>query len=528
MGKVQTYLSQVNPSGSIGGALISNPASIARTGEEQVYGAMGDLAGIAQEMMEKSNKLNDSTSDAKTTQIMKQAELEYQTKIEADGNTENYEKYRTEAIMKAQSQIGQLKYKTSQGKTKNGIETKFWTESFTTTSKLNAFKQNAQDSLAATEAAYEIAITTDNGTPESTQKVAMAKTAFESALSTVHSPEYVKAKMYEVHLKHATSVAQSWAFAEASSVDPETGQIVGFKGVLKKLEDPVFVQELIDKGVRPEDVPTIVESMKKMAKLGEENKAFLADADKNSILSKLDSKASTKPEDRPAKANEMRTFLETSNIVGDDRKEWLNYINDYESGKSINPTTKILAEDIYNAKAYDVYLGKINREDYIAEVNNATVAYGWDSSTREKLLKKMDAPLDGAPASAIKSKVYEVKSVLVASTGTEIDPITGNPTGLAFFGFNDKQKEELAGKLKWVNMYSDELEKWVLEHKGELGANFERFSAERSAYYQTADYEETIAKKVKENDKERLSKYKKGDTKYIGGKKYTYNGKDWD
>lgn len=174
----------------------------------------------------------------------------------------------------------------------------------------------------------------------------------------IHRQE-VDIMMTKVATKQAKDILGKQMFDMASSVDG-TGKLIGYEGVLRKIENPEFVKQLTNMGFTTDNISGVVDGLKKMAKLGEENQIYLGNQDKNKLIDSIEVFDSEKhtPQERKQFKDELNATLRNSNIVGDDRKQWVGYLDDWENEiyKNTDPETytKLLVQANENPKSIDI------------------------------------------------------------------------------------------------------------------------------------------------------------------------------
>lgn len=179
---------QVSDLGISTGAM-ADVGRLSDTGEQEIYNSLANLGGTITAIAKKKMAFNDAMSDAKSVEIMRKAELDYQAKIEKDGDTNNYQKYWEESINSARNEIGKLSYQTREGAQRSKVEVESWGKLFTTTAEVGMIKQKSKDALALTESVYETSLLNDNGTTESATKISISRDAYKKALNESYSPE---------------------------------------------------------------------------------------------------------------------------------------------------------------------------------------------------------------------------------------------------------------------------------------------------------------------------------------------------
>jgi hypothetical protein len=195
MPKVRTYYSQVQSNALTGGAQATDIRALTDDGKQALYGAAADLGNFGMQLGLKEMAFNDSISQAKAVQIMRNAELDYQTKIAKDPDTNNWSKYHKEVVQNAQAEIKKLKFGTNKGQKQNDIEVSTWNGIFTKSAQVKMIKQKSRDALAVAEAVYEAESEYDDGTPDSAVKINAARNAYQEALKNSYSPEVANAKL---------------------------------------------------------------------------------------------------------------------------------------------------------------------------------------------------------------------------------------------------------------------------------------------------------------------------------------------
>jgi hypothetical protein len=195
MPKVRTYYSQVQSNALTGGAQATDIRALTDDGKQALYGAAADLGNFGMQLGLKEMAFNDSISQAKAVQIMRNAELDYQTKIAKDPDTNNWSKYHKEVVQNAQAEIKKLKFGTNKGQKQNDIEVSTWNGIFTKSAQVKMIKQKSRDALAVAEAVYEAESEYDDGTPDSAVKINAARNAYQEALKNSYPPEVANAKL---------------------------------------------------------------------------------------------------------------------------------------------------------------------------------------------------------------------------------------------------------------------------------------------------------------------------------------------
>lgn len=255
MPKVNEYYSQVRPSTLTGGAIITNPEAIANTGEQYVANAIGDLGNLTFQLAQKEMAFNDSIASAKSTQIMRQAELDYQAKIEQDPDTNNWSKYQQESIQKANQEIGKLKFGSGKGKKANEVESQAWGNLFGTQAQVQMIKQKKQDTLAITEANYEVAVTSMDNQPTSITRVAQTGEEYKKALYAVYPKELAD----KIFLDKDARLKKAMAKDAVGNMAVQYANQYGTEEAIKHFSDP---KVLVENGIPLDEATAAINNLK--------------------------------------------------------------------------------------------------------------------------------------------------------------------------------------------------------------------------------------------------------------------------
>ncbi len=333
--KVKTYQSQVQMSGKTGGAYITDIRGMSDTGAEVMPQALAGIGDLVGKLAQKRMAFADSMAAAKSVEIMRNAELDYQTKTEQDPDTNNYPKYWQESIGNAQQEIGKLKYGTGEGRQRNEIETKTWGELFSKQAEVNLIKQQSRDTLAATQAAFETEVMLDDGTTQSVIKQNAAMEAYKSALNHSYSPKVANAifnaKSIELKSKKNLQFGQNLAAS-----NPEQALIL-FKDRLDKFSKG---QKGLDEfGLGAEDYSKLIG----YANQQQERDIVQFDNDINGEMIKLDNTPDLSQMDFDNNAEKLKENILNSKIPNVHKTKLLADLKRWKNGEGEVDYPRLLA-----------------------------------------------------------------------------------------------------------------------------------------------------------------------------------------
>ncbi len=284
MPKVRTYYSQVQSNALTGGAQATGIRALTDDGKQALYGAAADLGNFGMQLGLKEMAFNDSISQAKAVQIMRNAELDYQTKIAKDPDTNNWSKYHKEVVQNAQAEIKKLKFGTNKGQKQNDIEVSTWNGIFTKSAQVKMIKQKSRDALAVAEAAYEAESEYDDGTPDSAVKINAARNAYQEALKNSYSPEVAKVILAKTDAKINAQKAYNIAYGNALGL----AQRGGWDAALQQINDPKWQAQ---SGLSPDDIEKLTNQIENQKTASEKMVKAQQDKDLAGIYDKMNSGA---------------------------------------------------------------------------------------------------------------------------------------------------------------------------------------------------------------------------------------------
>jgi hypothetical protein len=199
--KVRTYNSQAPIPTGTGAALITNIEGMTNTGESQVWNAAAGLGEVVMQLGQKKMAFDDVMATSESAKILKTAELNFQSKVEKDGNTDNYYKYIEEYQKEVNDGNSKLKWGSPAGRTRAMADISAQAEIFSKQAEVGIIKQKSRDALAVSSSQAIEAIRSDDGTTGGALAAKSALDNLEKALSTVFSPERVEVEMRKIVLK---------------------------------------------------------------------------------------------------------------------------------------------------------------------------------------------------------------------------------------------------------------------------------------------------------------------------------------
>ena len=476
MPKVRTYYSQVQSNALTRGAQATDIRALTDDGKQALYGAAADLGNFGMQLGLKEMAFNDSISQAKAVQIMRNAELDYQTKIEKDPDTNNWPKYHKEVIQNAQAEIKKLKFGTNKGQKQNDIEVSTWNGIFTKSAQVKMIKQKSRDALAVAEAVYEAESEYDDGTPDSAVKINAARNAYQEALKNSYSPEVAKVILAKTDAKINAQKAYNIAYGNALGL----AQRGGWDAALQQINDPKWQAQ---SGLSPDDIEKLTNQIENQQTASERAIEITQQQQEDDFNKRK--RAGESPDyeaiDKSPLSPEKKEAIKTA---------W----TDFYRGKSITDDNVLV--DTLKQEATKVYLGEVNRDEYTRKVRDAFFKDRKISdSTYDELLAKMDNPLTPEQAKIVSSNVYETRQQILAEVTGGITLDLGGGQSIPLGSRQGEKEKELQDRLKWVNLYESQLTKWVIENKGNVGREFNQESARLRAIFTNASFAE-IQEKV--------------------------------
>jgi uncharacterized protein YnzC (UPF0291/DUF896 family) len=486
MARIRTYDSQVQSNGLSGGAQATDIRALTDDGKQALYGAAADLGNFGMQLGLKEMAFNDSMLNAKSAQIMRNAELDYQTKIEKDPDTNNWGKYQKEVILNAQSEIKKLKFGTNKGQKINDVESKTWAGLFSKSAQVEMIKQKSRNTLATTEAIFENEMMFDDGSKESALKLNLAMESYKKALDTSLPPELAAATFNAKVQALQTKRAKDRALQIAVSFRDETGMID-----LNKAQTFLNAHE----GLNAENKLEVIKKVNdwdSQEKINLKNSwetakgQFEADAQKmlnGGQYVELIEKAET------FDAKTKGEFLSEQAKL---KTEYIKLARGALAGKE-NIDNQIVIDRL-NSSAFSVYSGEKTREDFTKEINEEFyLRHNLTPETRKDLLAKMDNPLTPEQSKIVEDYVKDTRQQILAQSSGGLTMDLG--AGTSYVIKNANQSDiELANRLKLVNLYEKALTTYVVKNGGDVGGKFRDYADDLRIQYTNMAYKDIQTK----------------------------------